>query len=107
MTTQPAFKPIEIKITTESEEELHNLWMLSSLSADTRADIRAVLDDNGCVKKTEQNIQDFLEKLSELIIAFEDDNDLIVGSSVRLRSQGVFADFSFNGEKFTRVGENE
>ena len=57
------------------------------------------------MKKTEQNIQDFLEKLSELIIAFEDDNDLIVGSSVRLRSQGVFADFSFNGEKFTRVGE--
>ena len=101
--TQPAFQPIEIKITTESEEELHNLLVLSSLSAD----IRAVLDDNGCVKKTEQNIQDFLEKLSELIIAFEDDNDLIVGSSVRLRSQGVFADFSFNGEKFTRGGENE
>ena len=59
------------------------------------------------MKKTEQNIQDFLEKLSELIIAFEDDNDLIVGSSVHFRSQGVFADFSFNGEKFTRVGENE
>ncbi len=59
------------------------------------------------MKKTEQNIQDFLEKLSELIIAFEDDNDLIVGSSVHFRSQGVFADFGFNGEKFTRVGENE
>ena len=43
---QPAFQPIEIKITTESEEELHNLLVLSSLSAD----IRAVLDDNGCVK---------------------------------------------------------
>ena len=50
MTTQLAFKPIEIKITTEGEEELHNLLVLSSLSADIRADIRAVLDDNGCVK---------------------------------------------------------
>ena len=59
------------------------------------------------MKKTEQNIQDFLEKLSELIIAFEDDNDLIVASSVHFRSQGVFVDFGFNGEKFTRVGENE
>ena len=59
------------------------------------------------MKKTEQNIQDFLEKLSELIIAFEDDNDLIVASSVSLQSQGVIADFSFNGEKFIRVGENE
>ena len=59
------------------------------------------------MKKTEQNIQDFLEKLSELIIAFEDDNDLIVASSVHFRSQGVFAGFGFNGEKFTRVGENE
>ena len=59
------------------------------------------------MKKTEQNIQDFVEKLSELIIAFEDDNDLIVASSVHFRSQGVFADFGFNGEKFIRVGENE
>ena len=56
------------------------------------------------MKKTEQNIQDFLEKLSELIITFEDDNDLIVASSVHLRSQEVFADFGFNGEKFTREG---
>ena len=44
--TQPTFQPIEIKITIESKEELHNLLVLSSLSAD----IRAVLDDNGCVE---------------------------------------------------------
>ena len=44
--TQPAFQPIEIKITIESNEELHNLLVLSSLSAD----IRAVLDDNGSVE---------------------------------------------------------
>ena len=56
------------------------------------------------MKTTEQNIQDFLEKLSKMIIEFEDANDLIVGSSIHLRSQGIFADFSFNGEKFTREG---
>ena len=44
--TQPAFQPIEIKITIESQEELHNLLVLSSLSAD----IRAVLDDNSCAE---------------------------------------------------------
>ena len=43
---QPVFQPIEIKITIESQEELHNLLVLSSLSAH----IRAVLDDNGCVE---------------------------------------------------------
>ena len=45
--TQPAFQPIELKITIESKEELHNLLVLSSLSAD----IRAVLTgNNGCVE---------------------------------------------------------
>ena len=44
--TQPAFQPIEIKITIESQEELHDLLVLSSLSAD----IRAVLEDSGCVE---------------------------------------------------------
>ena len=45
-TTQPAFQPIELKITIESKEELHNLLVLSSLSAD----IRAVLEDNSCAE---------------------------------------------------------
>ena len=45
-TTQPAFQPIELKITIESKEELHNLLVLSSLSAD----IREVLDDQGTVE---------------------------------------------------------
>ena len=44
--TQPAFQPIELKITIESKEEMHNLLVLSSLSAD----IRAVLDENDCVE---------------------------------------------------------
>ena len=44
--TQPTFQPIELKITIESKEELHNLLVLSSLSED----IRAVLDGNGCVE---------------------------------------------------------
>ena len=40
--TQPVFQPIELKITIENQEELHDLLVLSSLSAD----IRAVLEDN-------------------------------------------------------------
>ena len=34
--TQPAFQPIEIKITIESQEELHDLLVLSSLSYNIR-----------------------------------------------------------------------
>lgn len=52
------------------------------------------------MKTTEQNIQEFLEKLSDMIIEFEDANDFIVGSSIYLLSQSIFADFSFNGKKF-------
>lgn len=43
--TQPAFRPIELNITIESKEELHNLLVLGAASSD----IRALLDDNGCV----------------------------------------------------------
>ena len=43
---QPAFQPIEIKITIESQEELHDLLVSSSLSSN----IRAVLEDSGCVE---------------------------------------------------------
>ena len=35
--TQPAFQPIEIKITIESQEELHDLLVFSSLSSNIRA----------------------------------------------------------------------
>ena len=34
--TQPAFQPIELKITIESQEELHDLLVLSSLSSNIR-----------------------------------------------------------------------
>ena len=34
--TQPAFQPIEIKITIESQEELHDLLVFSSLSFEIR-----------------------------------------------------------------------
>ncbi len=44
--TQSTFQPIELKITIESQEELHDLLVLSYLSAD----IRAVFDDNGSVE---------------------------------------------------------
>ena len=54
--TPPAFQPIELKITIESKEELHNLLVLSSLSAD----IRAVLDDNGCVEYDVASTLEFL-----------------------------------------------
>ena len=35
--TQPAFQPIEIKITIESQEELEHLLKLEKMSADIRA----------------------------------------------------------------------
>ena len=34
--TQPAFQPIELKITIESQEELHDLLVFSSLSSNIR-----------------------------------------------------------------------
>ena len=34
--TQPAFQPIELKITIESQEELHDLLVFSSLSSKIR-----------------------------------------------------------------------
>ena len=34
--TQPTFQPIEIKITIESQEELHDLLVFSSLSSNIR-----------------------------------------------------------------------
>ena len=39
---QPAFQPIELKITIESQEELHDLLVCSSLSSDIRAVISNV-----------------------------------------------------------------
>ena len=35
-TTQPVFQPIELKITIESQEELHDLLVGSSLSSNIR-----------------------------------------------------------------------
>ena len=54
--TQPVFQPIELKITIESKEEMHNLLVLSSLSAD----IRAVLDDNSCAEYDVATTLEFL-----------------------------------------------
>ena len=34
--TQPTFQPIELKITIESQEELHDLLVFSSLSSEIR-----------------------------------------------------------------------
>ena len=34
--TQPVFQPIELKITIESQEELHDLLVFSSLSSNIR-----------------------------------------------------------------------
>ena len=34
--TQPAFQPIELKITIESQEELHDFLVFSSLSSNIR-----------------------------------------------------------------------
>ena len=46
ISTQSVFQPIELKITIESEEELHNLLVLGEASSG----IRVLLEDSGCVE---------------------------------------------------------
>ena len=61
--TQPVFQPIELKITIESQEELHDLLVFSSLSSKIRGMLSNVcLDYNSAttLKRLLDNIGDCL-----------------------------------------------
>ena len=47
--TQPAFQPIELKITIESQEELHDLLVFSSMSSEIRGVLSNVCLDYVCL----------------------------------------------------------
>ena len=51
---------------------------------------------------TEDNLKALLAKVSRMFIEFEDEHGVILGSSVHLRSEGLFEDYTFDGEKFTQ-----
>ena len=62
-TTQPAFQPIELKITIESQEELHDLLVFSSLSSKIREVLSNVCldyDSATTLKRLLDNIGDCL-----------------------------------------------
>ena len=61
--TQSVFQPIELKITIESQEELHDLLVLSSLSSNIRAVLSNVcltFDSATTLKRLLDNIGDCL-----------------------------------------------
>ena len=63
ITTQPVFQPIEIKITIENQEELHDLLVCSSLSSNIRAVLSNVCldyDSATTLKRLLDNIGDCL-----------------------------------------------
>ena len=60
---KPAFQPIELKITIESQEELHDLLVFSSLSSNIRAVLSNVCldyDSATTLKRLLDNIGDCL-----------------------------------------------
>ena len=61
--TQPTFQPIELKITIESQEELHDLLVFSSLSSEIRGVLSNVCldyDSATTLKRLFDNIGDCL-----------------------------------------------
>lgn len=61
--TQPVFQPIELKITIESQEELNDLLLFSSLSSNIRAVLSSTYLDYDSVttlKRLLDNIGDCL-----------------------------------------------
>ena len=61
--TQPEFQPIELKITIESQEELHDLLVFSSLSSEIRGVLSNVCldyDSATTLKRLLDNIGDCL-----------------------------------------------
>ena len=61
--TKPAFQPIELKITIESQEELHDLLVFSSLSSEIRGVLSNVCldyDSATTLKRLLDNIGDCL-----------------------------------------------
>ena len=61
--TQPAFQPIELKITIESQEELHDLLVFSSLSSN----IRVVLSNTCLDYDSATTLKRLLDNIGECL----------------------------------------
>ena len=61
--TQPAFQPIELKITIENQEEFHDLLVLSSLSSN----IRVVLSGVGLVYDSATTLKRLLDNIGDCL----------------------------------------
>ena len=61
--TQPAFQPIELKITIENQEEFHDLLVLSSLSSN----IRVVLSGVGLVYDRATTLKRLLDNIGDCL----------------------------------------
>lgn len=61
--TQPTFQPIEIKITIESQEELHDFLVLSSLSSN----IQVVLSSCCLDPDVAKTLKSFLDGIGECL----------------------------------------
>ena len=61
--TQPVFQPIELKITIESQEELHDLLVLSSLSSNIRGVLYNVCLDYNSATTLKRLLDDIGEYL--------------------------------------------
>ena len=61
--TQPVFQPIELKITIESQEELHDLLVFSSMSSEIRgvlSNVCLTYDSATTLKRLLDNMGDCL-----------------------------------------------
>ena len=61
--TQPVFQPIELKITIESQEELHDLLVFSSLSSEIRVVLSSTCLDHDSATTLKQLLDDIGECL--------------------------------------------
>ena len=61
--TQPVFQPIELKITIESQEELHDLLVFSSLSSKIREVLSNVCLDHDSATTLKRLLDDIGECL--------------------------------------------
>ena len=61
--TQPTFQPIELKITIESQEELHDLLVFSSLSSNIREVLSSVCLDHDSATTLKQLLDNIGECL--------------------------------------------
>ena len=73
--TQPAFQPIELKITIESQEELHDLLVFSSLSSKIREVLSNVCLDYDTAPEKAAAIATMAAVVVKAALALEDQAD--------------------------------